>query len=320
MRTGRLERVRARVLCAAVIVAVGCLAAAVPHGSAAELDRPPPELPQIRFFEFSLPASDGYRLELFAADGDDSPESASLSVTKDGGTATYTQPRVEVLTKRRIEADFGPFGAIRVEFEPQGREGDGRACSPFRTVKGSFRGTIRFRGDDGFTSARATRASGTVTTFPDPDCRKDRSPIPPEPVILSSCSADESTEYFAFKDRRGDFVFHQATTTERQAGLRIFRSAFAEGPTSTFTTKRDLSAARVMPGAPFTGSASFSSGELTGDLSAPVPGRDEPLVVTPGKATLEKGFPFRSPCSREVVGPGALENALGPRRTALSGA
>ena len=88
MRTGRLERARARVLCAAVIVAVGCLAAAVPHGSAAELDRPPPELPQIRFFEFSLPASDGYRLDLFAADGDDSPESASLSVTKDGGTAT----------------------------------------------------------------------------------------------------------------------------------------------------------------------------------------------------------------------------------------
>lgn len=313
MRIGRLDRARARVLCAAAILAVGCLAAAVPTGSAAEPDRPPPpEQPQIRFFEFALPASDGYRLHFFAIDDDGSPETASLSVTKDGGNATYSQPRVEVLTKRRVVADFGPFGAVRVVFKPQGRQGDGRACTPFPTVKGSFRGVIRFRGDDGFTSARATRAPGTVESFgfPDPDCEKDRRLRPPEPVILSSCSQDGTTEYIAFKDQRSDLVFHQATTTERQAGLRIFRSAFAEGSTSTFTTKRDLSAARVMPGAPFTGSASFSSGELTGDLSAPVPGRDEPLSVTPGQATLGKGFGgLGPPCGREpeqvVVVPGA---------------
>lgn len=269
------------------LVAVLAIGAVAPVGSTSQV----PEIEQISLLRFSVEASDGYRMD-FTGFSRGSDEQATISVTKDRGTASYSLRDPEVITERRIVADFGRFGRVAVTFDPAG----GDECNRRGAAKGTFSGTIRFAGEDGFTRATATEAEGSRTFYGPSDCNGDGGSGPsakrPVPVLLSSCS-DDGSQYIVAKYRGEDRVNHQVTARlERTAGLQIHRYAVAEQAASSFTFKRDLSEARVDPGGRFEGSAEFSAkgGTLRGRLTATVPGRSDPLEVTPAAATMAKGI------------------------------
>ena len=267
-----------------------------------------PPFPQISLLEFSLDSSNGYKVSVngLSSGGSSTPgDIAGISVRKKGGVASYTQAKPEVLTERRLVADFGPYGRVAVSFEPSAA-GGGDKCPSAET--GEFSGKISFTGDNGFTKLRATSADGTrrfygARTCPGHDGAADRrveSRKGRVPVVLASC-AEAGGRYYAVKHRDRDTVDHQFTApAERVGNVHILRYAETEKSSSSFTSATDLSTARVDPGGPFDGAATFSakSGKLSGDLTVTLPGLDQPLDVTPGDAAIGKGLRTVDGCDR----------------------
>lgn len=201
-----------------------------------------------------------------------------------------------------IEARFPGIGRISVRFEPQGRP---RRDPPFfsrckggRTVKqrGYFEGTIRFRGERGYTAVKATRAPGEVATTEKEICK--RSVFDDGPDV----EADRN-ELWAYSRSKGRAVGFSASmwgspesplttfgasVVESRRGMEIFRHTFASGKESQLTvgdSRPHPLSATVTPPAPFHGSAEFQrttegARSWTGSLSVHFPGLD--LVALTG--------------------------------------
>jgi hypothetical protein len=136
--------------------------------------------------QFSLPASNGYRLQVKTEGGQ-----ALVSLNRSNPVATATRSgtgfrsgglgtsRVatyfvsDAVSADAIDADLGPLGEIHVQFTPSGRTrvvhlhrgAVPAGCrAPRRLLHrlGSFEGTISFHGENGFASVDATRVSGTT--------------------------------------------------------------------------------------------------------------------------------------------------------------
>jgi hypothetical protein len=110
--------------------------------------------------DLSLPASNGYRLNIFALSG--TPVTAVFSKAVSDGVV-YAEYSVDGTVGRdRLMADFGPYGRISVRFP--GRRPPQRNCRHGHSIERSrrFVGTIRFRGDQGFSAVSATSAKGSL--------------------------------------------------------------------------------------------------------------------------------------------------------------
>ncbi len=202
-----------------------------------------------------------------------------------------------------VEAKFPGIGRISVRFEPQGQL---RREPPFfsqckggGTVKqrGYFEGTIRFRGERGYTAVRATRAPGEVATTEKEICK--RSMFDDDPDVEA-----DRTELWAYSRSKGRAVGFSASifgpaesplTTfgasivERRRGLTIFRHTFADEKESQLIagdSRPHPLSGTVTPPPPFHGSAQFQrtpegDRSWTGTLSVDFPGLDRVALTGP---------------------------------------
>jgi hypothetical protein len=205
-----------------------------------------------------------------------------------------------------IEARLPGVGRVALEFQPAGpaqREPGFFApqCHGGGTVKqpGYFVGTIRFRGERGYTAVHTTRAKGSNVTTKKEICKRSMFNDNPEP------ETEEATRLFAYSRSRGRLVqfsgrtlsdpfdpstFFSGSLTERREGMVIFRQSAASG------TEHDLSpgdsgdfppSATVTPPDPFLGSAVFQrmpggGNSWTGSLSVDLPGAGRVAMAGPG--------------------------------------
>lgn len=124
-------------------------------------------------------ASHGYKLWVET----NGHHQVALIASRSGTSATYTT--TGRVSRKGIEADFGGLGEISVRF--RGRLEAGRPnpqCHGRRAQFGfgTFRGTIRFRGEHGFASVDVSRAPGLLFRSYRQICKRERSPLPkPKP-------------------------------------------------------------------------------------------------------------------------------------------
>jgi hypothetical protein len=202
-----------------------------------------------------------------------------------------------------IKAKFPGIGRISVRFHPQGppqREPSFfPQCKGGETTKqrGVFVGTIRFRGERGYTSVKATRASGEVATSEKEICK--RSIFDDDPDVEA-----DRTELWAYSKSKGRAVGFSASTwgipesplttfsasvVERRRGMTIYRITFTDGKESQLIagdSRPHPLSATVTPPAPFHGSAEFErtaegASSWTGTLSVHFPGLDRVALTGP---------------------------------------
>lgn len=248
--------------------------------------------------ELSLKGSHGYEIEV-----DKEDRSISLSAYKDRSSVVYSV-RTSGSEDDRIEARFPGVGRVSVRFRPEGppreRAESFPGCRGGETVeqRGYFVGTIRFRGERGYTSVDATRARGATKTTKKGACKRST-------FDDNSELEKDSTELWAYSrsSRRavGFYALHTVipsitTTTlvgalvaERRRGMAILRDTFAsleKSPIFPGDTRPNPLSATVTPPAPFHGSAEYlrtPEGERTwtGTLAASLPGLGRVALAGP---------------------------------------
>lgn len=239
--------------------------------------------------EFSAKASNGYSISFEINRG-----KASLTARSDEGTATYSGKGS--LAGGRIQFGLGKLGRISARFKPDGRV---RRLQPPKSCKGreqvvrsgAWIGSIKFRGESGYTRLNAHRVSGTMASPRSWKCpdRPDRhlGNAASLPVVLGAFTPHSQVVFVAIGGSELlSFQFFIAGTSERYGALRINRSALVEGKPASFDASEDLSSATVSPPKPFAGTASFKrnadgSTEWSGTLSVALPGVEGTALTGP---------------------------------------
>ncbi len=267
--------------------------------------------------EFTLKGSNGYRITV-SGDPGGGKDSIELTATGRSGEVNYiASGRV---TADRIEAKLGKLGRISVRFVPSGRQRRVKVpkkCIPERppvvsSRLGSFIGTIRFRGEHGYTRVSARSAEGGVgdplaNTPKRLTCQFHESAEERKRELESvSLDASSSATGVSFSTLRlfgnlrdgllgkpaapGDDYLFLAASIERAGRMSIIRSAGASGGSEGFSFDDALTSATVRPPSPFTGTGNFvrnadGSTGWTGDLAVPLPGLGV-VDLTGGRAEL----------------------------------
>lgn len=255
-----------------------------------------------RTMEIGLQGSNGYRIEI-------SKQGRDVSLLADNAPnfVIYTVPS-RAREGDRIEARFPGRGRVSIRFRPQGEPRRWTpifpGCRGGETVEqsGHFVGTIRFRGEQGYTSVQATRAPGKITTTQKEVCKRSTFEDRPEPE-------EERTEVFASSRSKGRAVaFDGHTTTlrgfsftafggqvaERRRGMTIYRSAIVTGEESQLAlgdTRPFPLSAFIAPPAPFSGSAEYrrvpgGDNVWTGSLAVSLPGLGRVALTGPRFSAL----------------------------------
>lgn len=270
--------------------------------------------------KMSLPGSHGYRIEIESFSRSVFGRFVELKATKKVGSgavyATYTVHGRA--TADRVDANFGNVGHLSLKFKPAPRQPDGRPPSRVcrgRAVhlRGQFVGTIRFRGEQGFSSASATRAKGSTTRFCATTRRgavrahaASRGPVFLETELGAASRGGGRTvtlldEGFTRlkadgKPGSGEGNSLNVGLEEKRGRVEIDRSAliFREPMTVSPLGAVPLTAS-LAPPAPFSGTVSYREEpgvppSWTGDLSVDLPGAsDVPLTGPDFHAVLCSG-------------------------------
>jgi hypothetical protein len=288
----------ARDLALAALVLAGFLAA--PGGAAGQ------------GVSFVVPASHGYSMRVsgFGA-------TAVVFVNKPGGRrhrawSAYVA-RGEV-SPTSLRASFGDLGKVEVRFRAAGpvsysKRGRGcRGADRYTIHAGVFVGTVRFRGEGGYTASDVHRVRGRAVTPASLHCRRPprfpaRSHVPRRigvgPGKTTRLSAwyhtGPSALYFEGLLHAG--VAHYFAVRMKSADqVAVYRSVYAAGPAATFSFDSALTHASVSPPAPFGGTGTFRHGadgsrSWTGPLSVSFPGEPSvPLTGSVFKLTLSRSL------------------------------
>jgi hypothetical protein len=269
----------------------------------------------------NLRGSHGYAISIegFAVDG--APSEVSLTVRGAHETeAEYSVPAT--VSTQRLEANFGRFGRVSVRFTggPPHRRSRNKGCNLEResTRRGSFAGTIRFRGEEGFTTVSASRARGSVVRTIDALCphakpappRRGRAPLsaPDEDTLHTTVieagrkEPDGGTGFFYISSNgvfngepeRGAVGLASAETFERRGRIEIERRGTFEMPARSLAVEEPaagVQAAMLAPPSPLAGSAEYSKEAdepaiWSGDLRVSLPGAESLSLAGPGFESL----------------------------------
>lgn len=255
--------------------------------------------------EFTLPASHGYRITV-SADPGGGLHSVQLIAESRSGTAEYLVSGT--VTSTKLVASFGKLGRISVRFRPSGVTRSVRiakSCLKERpplvsSRLGSFRGTIVFHGEHGFTRVAASHARGGVgdpltnTAKKKPQCEHHESAAEKrrelEAVSLDGAPSNSTVAFTAFPAPKGSAYAFLAYAAERAGKMFIARYAGVGGGAEDFVFDDALTTATVTPPAPFSGTGNFRRNpdgavEWSGDLAISLPGLGQ-VKLTGGKAEL----------------------------------
>jgi hypothetical protein len=260
------------------------------------------EKPRSLHLAFHAPASNGYTMSLETT----GHREVTLGLRKGGVAVSYkTTGKV---SRNRIEADFGALGALSVEFNGRPTRFRGAfpglppwllphpKCSGRRPQQetGTFHGTIRFAGENGFAQIDTDRARGTVRRTYRRLCKREpggglfvtllgrasasaagKPKLDELSIDILSVSGSQGGRrvvftVFGISGSSGDpeideFIkvfgpFAAVKTFERRDGVRIKRSAVVlgdEGSLIASPLKRKRVTATVAFPKPFEGTAEF---------------------------------------------------------------
>jgi hypothetical protein len=296
-------------------------------------------------------ASNGYLARITTA----GHRQVTLTVRKKGGgTVKYTT--TGQVSRHGIEADFGQVGRISVRFRGTRRPFSGplppelesqlpeldflrRDChgrKPVREV-GSFRGTIRFEGENGFTRIAVASAPGEVKRFYTRVCEGGLGSLPnalkgiggPRLSLLFAADREPSRTVFfesfqlKFGPPLGSLTSVRAQIVERAGGMRIDRLTSdlgEDGSVILSPPHKSPTTATVALSNPFSGTADYRKDPASpptwlGSLAVRLPGAGLVPLTGPGFEAVICRFRlediFSSPCLRraDIRLPGPVKTA-----------
>lgn len=227
--------------------------------------------------EFSRKASNGYSISFEANRG-----KATFAARSNSGSVMYSGR--SSMSNGRVHFSLGKLGRIDVRFKPDGsvdhRRPPSYCTGREQTVRsGAFVGSIRFRGENGYTQLNTHRVHGEMATPRSWKCRfpsggsTEKTGVP----MLVARTPHNRVVFIAIGGSElFPFRLFIAGTSERRGALRIARSVLEEGKPFSFKAQGDLTSATVAPPKPFTGTAAFvrnadGSAEWSGTLSVSLP-------------------------------------------------
>jgi hypothetical protein len=266
------------------------------------------ERPQ-RWTEFSLPATNGYRVRVSATKA--IPKALpNVFVTASRGqrdSVTYLA-HGRSTNDGAIDAKLPGAGRISVRFHPTKvtRQAVAENCKGRSSITrhGVFRGTVELRGELGYTVLHAHSAKGKVTRSFRQVCDERESRANEGPSVGSfhervlyagtkegSPTIDFSAYLTDFGLRHGgSIVSFTASSSKSRDGLFVVSSVTVQGNAAEFSSPDpagSLDNATVEPPPPFQGSATFhldspTSSSWSGALSVELPGVGWVALAGPG--------------------------------------
>lgn len=235
---------------------------------------------------FKLKSSHGYSMHVRAASEATCGCSRRFDLKVSKKTSDLTKSGEYVIkggSNDHLVGDFGKLGQIDVRF--RSKRTVHRRCGGAKIKKeiGTWAGTIRFRGEHGYTSVNAGHAKGAVEHIQRPwKCNSPHGVSGGDPLVEldGEGSADPgAVDFRAESHGVGSSTHVFASLFEDKGKAWRTRSVKLTGPESAFTYASDLSSAHLAPPQPFSGSADFTRGEQpnpdtwTGSLAVHLPGK-----------------------------------------------
>jgi hypothetical protein len=237
-------------------------------------------------------ATNGYHYSLQAEKSADGEKTVSIELSRDEASAFYAVRHPQRFDRRRLVARFGDMGRVSLRVD---REHDSCGGFGFDFFK-QFRGAIRFDGESVYTRVRDERPTGFVIGA---GCRDHgvqvSVPRRSHDPIVSSCSDDGRTGFFAAKEEPGGPSAFLAARFERTPDLLIGRTMFIEGATKNLKYLDGGRRAKVRPPEPFYGRAEIERRRIRGRLRAALPGAGL-VTLAPGDAELVQPHRFTPTC------------------------
>lgn len=259
--------------------------------------------PGYRESALSLKGTHGFQVSVSAND-----RIAELSVTRKDSVAVY-YVKADGPPGERIEATFPGLGRVAVGFHPSQAV---QRKPPFfphchggagTVQKGVFRGTIKFRGEGGFTAVNALHARGYIESTSREVCPRDDHdsstdidvgghPTPGYSLAATKRSGGRILSFSAFRQTSesviDDETWFTAVLAEKVRAMRILRVASAtvqSGGLPVTGDQRGPNSTSVSPPAPFRGTANFegTGNESTweGTLAVDLPGAPDLELTGP---------------------------------------
>jgi len=300
MRWGkRFGFASAALLCAAGVFASGASAAATADDEGAS-------------GAFQLKGSNGYSIAVIAIAKPEANGKGGVTIIVGregssviyGAPATVTSEQLGVATS--IEADLGQLGRISLALKSSGRGKTYRPCgSKSRTtslVAGTYRGTFKLHGEEGYTEANVTQTPLDLRPLQALICLENGPSESRGPrfhgasLLVGAGDKRERVQLGAIQNRRGARVRLSATLSERRGDLGIKREVTRTAPSSAFSFDPMLRTAALTPPSPFSGTATFNRAaappnRLRGNISIDFPGRSNvPLPKSGRHANLVHAF------------------------------
>jgi hypothetical protein len=289
---------KASIQVVAIGIAGGILLCCVASGAAAA-----PRhfaIPAWRSMELHVKGSHGFGLTLSAS-------SSQVYVTVRGHHANNIYMLRGQVGGKEIKARFGRLGRVAMRFRT-GRKArvvpgpDGNCAGGDEVIeRGSFTGTLNFRGEQGYTMVRAARATGRVVRTGRIICRAEgggEGSSGPHWLRLDATSKNGNVFFSANKITSKahpelDSAFFDASIFEfHPRGMSVVRTLEAGADLAAFKAEKSdgqTATASVEPPAPFHGTAVYrqvgGDSSWTGNLTAVFPGRGEVRLAGPGFCT-----------------------------------
>jgi hypothetical protein len=259
---------------------------------------------------FAIPASHGYRLVVIATAAPHRHGNGEVIVApmRKGSEVAYFAPALVVSDPSRtpgaefgvatsIRANLGELGLISFDFKPSGgkRKVPSRCGDAAPTyVTGSYEGSFKFRGEEGFTKATTARTPFSPDLIANLFCptrstSELRAPGLPGAGLRVHSKA-KRLDFHAVQSHPGGPVNVQALVEEEREAIVIDRFVEETEPSNVFSYDSMLRSAAISPHGPFSGHAVFhrrATRQWTGNLEVDFPGRSNvPLVGSDFHATL----------------------------------
>lgn len=242
---------------------------------------------------FRLEGSNGYSIGISAYSlPEEEEERLFISASRKGSAAFYSAP--VRMTATTISADLGSLGKVDLHLNPSGH----KRTIPIKCGKGDtftyepgvYEGVLEFKGEEGYTTARATqlplRPQLTSFCFGGAGYGESSGPdIPGARLRGVSYAHGRTLSFQVNKNRPKAPAVYEASLRERHDGIAIGREVWGVASAAAFRFQPDLQTATLGPPSPFSGSASISRNRnsvspiWTGNLALDFPGRsDVPLA------------------------------------------
>lgn len=293
----------AAVRCPAVLVAFVLLAAGVLALPGVALARSAGHYltPPARALRFRVHGSHGFLIGVSQG----SRRHFTVTVRRGPVTVEYAATGPRSLPADRLRGRIGHLGSFDVRFTPKGIA---RRTPPYgfcsgprpRVQRGTVHGTIRFRGERGYTRVRTHWAKAELETAAPLRCNygePGHSKHPPRYTATFSAEGEggglstyfEALRFAPSSPRHANRVAYEASVFESIGAIRVVRNVSLSAPAPTFALPTFSTApenAVIEPPAPFAGSATFSrTPESTfawaGNLAVRFPGRDPVPLAGP---------------------------------------